>query len=344
MSVPQAKSQSMRLVMTLVITCLVSGAVLAAVYGWMNPMIEARKLEQVKSVGLQGIFPDVDTFTEVELAKLPAGVEAPVYKVFDKSGKELGIWFTGRSKGYGGDVRMAIGVNPDNATLVGVRVLEQNETAGLGSRITEESFLEQLAGKALSDPFKIGSDLNGITAATISSRAVFDGASEMGRGVLEAMGISIEVAAAPAAPAEEPAAPSAGGDEFAEAIRSIVGDDAAVQSKGLWEIREGDTLVGVGMITAKPGFAGDIEVLTVVDPATGAIKGVRVLHEQETPGLGTEVRKPFFVDQFIGKTAEDALTVGDDLDGITMATISSQAVADAVREATETILQLYSGS
>lgn len=38
---------------------------------------------------------------------------------------------------------------------------------------------------------------------------------------------------------------------------------------------------------------------------------------------------------------DDAFKVGQDVDGITMATISAQATADAVKQAAETVLQLY---
>lgn len=347
MSVPQAKTQSMRLVMTLLITCLVSGAVLAAVYGWMNPMIEARKLERVKSVGLQGIFPDVDTFKEVEMAELPAGVEAPVYEVFDAAGKKLGIWFTGNSNGYGGAIRMAIGVNPDNAAVIGVRVLEQSETPGLGDKITEQSFLDQLTDKALSDAFAIGSDVQGITAATVSSRAVFNGVANMARGVLDVMGVEVKVEAAPAAaPADDPPVAAAAGEpEFADKIRSLMDDDeVAFESADLWEVRSGDALVGVAMVASKQGYAAPIKVLAIVDPATQTLVGAEVLEVNDTPGLGTQVQNPSFLDQFKGKSTADAFQIGGDLDGLTMATISAQATADAVKQAAETVVQLYSGN
>lgn len=341
MSVPQAKTQTMRLVLTLAITCVVAGALLAAVYGWMNPMIEARKLERVKSVGLQGIFPEADSFEEVAL-ELPAGVQAPVYRVFDKSGKELGLWFQGKNKGYGGDITMAIGVDTKSASVVAVRVMEQNETAGLGSRITEDTFLAQFNGKPLSDRFALGADVSGITGATVSSRAVSDGVARMAREVLAAVGVEVQVTQAPE-PAAEPAA-AASEPAFAGAVRGMLGDDVVFEPAGMWEIRDGDALVGVAMVTRKRGYAADIEVLTVVDPATGTVKGIQVLKQSETPGIGTQVTQPTFTAQFAGKSAGDPFKVGEDIDGATFATVSSQAVADAVKQAAETIVRLYSGS
>lgn len=340
MSVPQAKTQSMRLVVTLLITCLVSGAVLAAVYGWMNPMIEARRLEQVMSVGLQGIFPDVHSFKELELEELPDGVEEPLYEVYDAAGNKLGIYFTGSSNGYGGPVRMAVGVNTETGTLVAVKVLEQSETPGLGDKITEESFLKQLNDKPLSDAFRIGSDVQGITAATVSSRAVFNGVSTMAREVLDLMGVEVKVEAAPE-PAEEVAAGAPAEPAFAGAIRTLLGDDVTLEPAGVWEVHGDEGLVGVAAVASKQGYSAPIEVLAIVDPATKSLLGLQILDVKDTPGLGTRIQEPGWLAQFAGKSIDDEFKVGKDVDGITMATISAQAAADAAKQAAQTVMQLY---
>lgn len=127
MSVPRVKQQTLRLTVVLGLVCAISGGLLAGVYGWLGPVIEARRLEQVRSVGLDGIFPGAATFDEVELATLPAGVIAPVLEVRDANGHALGVWFTGENRGFGGPVRMAVGVDPTSQSLVGVRVLEHQE-------------------------------------------------------------------------------------------------------------------------------------------------------------------------------------------------------------------------
>ena len=59
-----------------------------------------------------------------------------------------------------------------------ISVVDQKETPGLGTKITEEKFKSQFMGKNPST-FKLkvkkdGGDVDAITAATISSRAVCD--------------------------------------------------------------------------------------------------------------------------------------------------------------------------
>ncbi|MDO8281833.1 MAG: FMN-binding protein [Thermodesulfovibrionia bacterium] len=68
------------------------------------------------------------------------------------------------------------------------------------------------------------------------------------------------------------------------------------------------------------------------------IKKVKILGHKETPGLGDEVEKDYFLDQFVGKTADDLVVVKTETDkniqAITGATISTRAVAeDAVKNA-----------
>jgi Na+-translocating ferredoxin:NAD+ oxidoreductase subunit G len=60
---------------------------------------------------------------------------------------------------------------------------------------------------------------------------------------------------------------------------------------------------------------------------------VSVIRHTETPGLGSQVENPEFLEQFSGKTVDDSIEVGVDVDAIAGATISVRAVAEDLREA-----------
>ncbi|MDD4556601.1 MAG: RnfABCDGE type electron transport complex subunit G [Alphaproteobacteria bacterium] len=83
----------------------------------------------------------------------------------------------GNPRGYGGYLEILVGFYTDG-TISRYKVITHNETIGLGSKITEEKFAEQfqyanperMAFKVTKD----GGDLDAITSATISSRAVID--------------------------------------------------------------------------------------------------------------------------------------------------------------------------
>jgi len=89
----------------------------------------------------------------------------------------------------------------------------------------------------------------------------------------------------------------------------------------------------VGLLTegSAAGYGGPITFSLAVDGA-GKIVSVGVTSHTETPGIGDIIAERSFLDQFTGKTAADPLTVGQDIDHITGATVSVEAMADGVRQ------------
>lgn len=87
-------------------------------------------------------------------------------------------------QGFSGVVRLMVGFTPEGE-VVNVNVLEQSETPGLGTKMTEEGnpLLKSIQGQRLEDKQlvdgrlavrKDGGDVDALTAATISSRAYVD--------------------------------------------------------------------------------------------------------------------------------------------------------------------------
>jgi len=80
--------------------------------------------------------------------------------------------------GFSGLITMMVGFLPDG-TIHNIKVLEQRETPGLGTKIESKKFIGQFIGKHPSqNKLKVkkdGGEIDGITAATISSRAFCDG-------------------------------------------------------------------------------------------------------------------------------------------------------------------------
>ena len=87
-------------------------------------------------------------------------------------------------------------------------------------------------------------------------------------------------------------------------------------------------VVDVYTIT-QPGFMNDtIKVYVSQDKATGAINGVVVNASSQLGGRGKQCESTDFTNQFVGKTGPFVL--GRDIDAVSGATITSQAVVDAV--------------
>lgn len=161
--------QELRSVLVLVVVTAASGALLSTFYQATAPLIASRQEQREIQLGLKGILPEAVSFERV------AEVDGtPVYEAKDAAGRTLGLALLVQGDGYGGPIRMAVGVDLESQRLIGVRVLQQSETPGLGSRITEEGFLSQFEGKSIHDPFVPGEDIQAVSGATVSSTAVAD--------------------------------------------------------------------------------------------------------------------------------------------------------------------------
>jgi electron transport complex protein RnfG len=79
--------------------------------------------------------------------------------------------------GFGGHIELMAGFLPDG-TIYNSLVIQHKETPGLGTRMTEPKFHDQVNGKNPADfqlkVKKDGGQVDAITAATISSRAYCD--------------------------------------------------------------------------------------------------------------------------------------------------------------------------
>ena len=76
--------------------------------------------------------------------------------------------------GYGGNITLMVGFKKDKKTVISYKVLAASETPGLGMKLKTPEFAGQFAGKdgASLKVKKDGGEIEAITSATITSRAV----------------------------------------------------------------------------------------------------------------------------------------------------------------------------
>ncbi len=84
------------------------------------------------------------------------------------------------------------------------------------------------------------------------------------------------------------------------------------------------------------GYGGPIEIL-IRFSIYGSIENLKILHHSEASDYANGIIERSFLDQFIEKGPKDRFIVGEDIDGITHATISSRAVASIVKICMERI-------
>ena len=83
------------------------------------------------------------------------------------------------------------------------------------------------------------------------------------------------------------------------------------------------------------GYGGDIVLMVGLTPDFKIVT-YKKLEDAETPGLGSNLTSPGFMNQFAGMDASTSLSVKKDggaVDAITSATITSRAVCGAINDA-----------
>ncbi|MGD2245489.1 MAG: FMN-binding protein [Candidatus Aminicenantes bacterium] len=85
----------------------------------------------------------------------------------------LGYVAVGTANGYGGELKVAVSVSL-GGNVTGLSVVEHKETASFFQRVLRSQLSESLKGKPHSDSFMLGQDVDSVTGATYSSRALTD--------------------------------------------------------------------------------------------------------------------------------------------------------------------------
>ncbi|MBN1592216.1 MAG: RnfABCDGE type electron transport complex subunit G [Candidatus Coatesbacteria bacterium] len=164
-----------RMVAVLTIVCCVAAIALSQVYSvTKEPIANAEKNEQLKAI--KAVLPpyDNDPLKEVEKHKY----EGSTFEFYagKKAGELVGRAVKVKSdSGYSGTIEAMLGIAPDGK-ITGLYILKHSETPGLGAKIVEKAFTDQFTGKQLGKcnlcVKKDGGDIDQITGATISPRAV----------------------------------------------------------------------------------------------------------------------------------------------------------------------------
>ena len=119
--------------------------------------------EKVELAMMQALLPGSESFEDEPYT----GEDANVRAVHKGQG---GFVVETASYGYAGEITMMVGVS-DKGEVTGVVVKDMHETFGLGGNaLTDVDFLSQFLYS--SGSFEVGADIDAITGATVTSKAV----------------------------------------------------------------------------------------------------------------------------------------------------------------------------
>lgn len=178
-----------RLVMTLAVAGGLAGLLIVSVHRWAEPRILAHQARAIAAAVDEVLQAPARTETlylhdNALHATPPAGVDTlrveKVWAGYDAAGRRVGYAMLAGEPGFQDVIHLMFGYDAERQTLLGMRVLDNKETPGLGDRIVKDSawvasFADAAAplvpvkpGSGTDDPHEVDT----ITGATISSRAV----------------------------------------------------------------------------------------------------------------------------------------------------------------------------
>lgn len=172
-----------RLVVVLGAICSFSAGALAYVRTSLADRIEMQEDFYVRGPALERLFeqPALTMLSE-KLTYTAGDQEFPVFhRREDGEVTGLAIEAVGRG-GYGGDIVFMVGLDPRNEAIIGVEIVSHSETPGVGAKVELESFRAQWEGLILDHPVALisnGGQLDAITGATYSSKAMVDGTNQV---------------------------------------------------------------------------------------------------------------------------------------------------------------------
>ena len=155
--------ETVKPVVVLLLICLISGLVLAAVNSVTAPIIAANVEAQAQAT-YSALLPEADHFSE--LSTTVDGVTNVL-----KADNGAGYIVVAAARGYKGDVVATVAFDNDGSIL-DLSMTAADETVGIGTKVTEEDFTGQFSGMP-AENFAYG-DVDAVSNATYSSKAAVE--------------------------------------------------------------------------------------------------------------------------------------------------------------------------
>ena len=173
------ESSLLNMVLVLTLVAVIMGGILA----YVNHLTEGPISEQKEKALADGIKTvmvcnDLVVANTDEVKQNIDGKEHTfiIYQVKDAQGQDLGAAVQSTTMGFGGDLKVLVGFDPDGKIL-GYTLLEHAETPGLGAKADlwfQKGQKGDIIGKDPKEPLTVSKDggqVDAITASTITSRA-----------------------------------------------------------------------------------------------------------------------------------------------------------------------------
>ncbi len=164
--------------------CFFTTLLLALVYQVTAPTIAARSVADQVALQ-QEVLPEANKFTSIDVSGLDTSAQVQEAFQAEQDGQTIGYVFIVDTKGYGGPIKVMLGVKAEDLSISGLRLISNTETPGLGANAAEASFYERFTGKTGTPALTVvkpglgsgaANEIDAIASATITSAAVTNAA------------------------------------------------------------------------------------------------------------------------------------------------------------------------
>ena len=166
--------ESAKMILVLTIICGACGLLLAGVRHVTADQIEDQVMRYVKGPAVRKVLACATNDPVQERRQVGAG-RAALTVFIGMQGDELAyLAYETTAGGFGGEMGVMVGYDLKRDRLLGIGITAHKETPGVGSRVTQDEFADRFSGKPLDAAFRVtqdGGEIDGVTGATISSRA-----------------------------------------------------------------------------------------------------------------------------------------------------------------------------
>jgi len=166
---------SLKMIVVLTLICGVCGFLLAGVRHATAARIEDQIMEYVKGPAVEAVLTGVGNNPVQDRRTIRIGDRDVTVFLGKTNGRIESLAFETTADGFGGEMGVMVGYDLQKDELTGIGITSQKETPGVGARVTQTEFTERFAGKPIDTNFHIAKDggqIDALTGATISSRAV----------------------------------------------------------------------------------------------------------------------------------------------------------------------------
>jgi electron transport complex protein RnfG len=189
--------EMIKMTLSLVAIFIAAGLIMGVTYKYTSPVrFIAEKKE--KEEALKAMAPDA-TDPIIPAGNWSSSHGKPnEYYVATSGGKPVAYISSTAGKGYSSYIAMLVSLDTD-LKIKDVKILHHGETPGLGDQVEDITFLGQFKGKSLSQIVLLKSEtkenIQAITGATISSRAVTNGVKDAVQTLVDKYGAGLRTAA-----------------------------------------------------------------------------------------------------------------------------------------------------